>query len=48
LKRNKLEKYLENRWIKKDKLITKLEKRLLKENESLLALKQANADAFKA
>jgi hypothetical protein len=48
LKRNKLEKYLENRWIKKDKLITKLEKRLLKENESLLVLKQANADAVKA
>lgn len=33
LKRNKLEKYLENRWIKKDKLITKLQKRIMKENE---------------
>lgn len=32
LKRNKLEKYLENRWIKKDKLITKLKKKILKEN----------------
>lgn len=32
LKRNKLEKYLENRWIKKDKLITKLKKKIMKEN----------------
>lgn len=36
LKRSKLEKYLENRWIKKDKLIAKLEKRILNENSKLL------------
>jgi hypothetical protein len=36
LKRNRLEKFLENRWIKKDKLIQKLKKRILNENESLL------------
>lgn len=36
LKKNKLEKYLENRWIKKDKLIEKLEKRILRENDKLL------------
>lgn len=36
LKRNKLEKYLENRWIKKDKLIKKLQKRILRENEIAL------------
>lgn len=36
LKRSKLEKYLESRWIKKDKLIAKLEKRVLNENLKLL------------
>lgn len=36
LKRNRLEKYLENRWIKKDKLISKLQGKILKENEMLL------------
>lgn len=35
LKRSKLEKYLELRWIKKDKLIAKLEKRIMKENSKL-------------
>ncbi|TID17259.1 hypothetical protein CANINC_004023 [Pichia inconspicua] len=36
LKRNKLEKYLESRWMKKDRLIAKLEKRILKENSKLV------------
>lgn len=36
LKRNKLEKYLENRWIKKDKLIEKLERRILHENVKMM------------
>lgn len=37
LKRNKLEKYLEHRWIKKDKVIEKLKRRVLAETESYLS-----------
>lgn len=40
LKRNRLEKYLENRWIKKDKLIAKLEKKILQENNALADIKE--------
>lgn len=44
LKRNKLEKYLENRWIKKDKLISKLKKRIMKENDAIMKLSEENND----
>lgn len=44
LKRNRLEKYLENRWIKKDKLITKLQKKIIKENELIIKEKQKQKD----
>lgn len=42
LKRNRLEKYLENRWIKKDKLITKLKKKIMKENSKVLLVTDSN------